>query len=66
MYAMINGTRTELPDGLDVLGLVRSAALSPDTVVVEVNGCIIERAGYDQTMLKNGDQVEIVSFVGGG
>ncbi|MDY0276052.1 MAG: sulfur carrier protein ThiS [Desulfomicrobium sp.] len=66
MYAMINGTRTELPDGLDVLGLVRFAALSPDTVVVEVNGCIIERAGYDQTMLKNGDQVEIVSFVGGG
>ena len=66
MYVMINGARTELPDGLDILGLVRSAALLPDIVVVEVNGCIIERAGYDQVILKNGDQVEIVSFVGGG
>ncbi|NLY42183.1 MAG: sulfur carrier protein ThiS [Desulfovibrionales bacterium] len=66
MYIMLNGTRVELPDGLDVLGLVQAAALSPDTVVVEVNGDIIEKARYDQTMLKNGDQVEIVSFVGGG
>lgn len=66
MYIMLNGTRVELPDGLDVLGLVQAAALSPDTVVVEVNGDIIEKARYDQTTLKNGDQVEIVSFVGGG
>lgn len=66
MYIILNGTRTELPEEQGLLTLVRSAAFLPDTIVVEVNGNIIEKARYDQVVLKNKDQVEIVSFVGGG
>jgi len=38
----------------------------PERVVVEVNLKILKRAEHASTMLKDGDQVEIVHFVGGG
>jgi thiamine biosynthesis protein ThiS len=34
--------------------------------VVELNGLIIEKARYGQTLLQDRDQVEILRFVGGG
>ena len=35
-------------------------------VAVEKNGEIVPKAEYSDTVLKNGDSIEIVSFVGGG
>ena len=35
-------------------------------IAVEINEEIIPKANYDDTVLKSGDVVEIVSFVGGG
>ena len=35
-------------------------------IAVERNGQIVPKADYDQTMLADGDHLEIVSFVGGG
>ena len=35
-------------------------------VAVELNGDILPKAQYENTILKDGDNVEIVSFVGGG
>ena len=35
-------------------------------VAVEKNGEIVPKAEYSHTVLKNGDSVEVVSFVGGG
>jgi len=35
-------------------------------VAVELNGQIVPRRLFGETVLKNGDTVEIVSFVGGG
>ena len=35
-------------------------------VATEINGEIIPKAQYAQTVLKDGDNVEVVSFVGGG
>ena len=36
------------------------------TIAVEVNEEIVPKSTYDQTILKDGDVVEVVSFVGGG
>lgn len=38
----------------------------PKRIVVERNGDIVPKAQYCETVLKNGDNVEVVSFVGGG
>lgn len=35
-------------------------------VAVELNGQIVRKAQYAETVLKDGDVVEVVSFVGGG
>jgi len=35
-------------------------------IAVEINEAIVPKAEYDKTTLKDGDIVEIVSFVGGG
>ena len=35
-------------------------------IATELNGDIVPKAQYEETVLKNGDSVEIVSFVGGG
>ena len=35
-------------------------------VATEINGEIVPKAQYAQTILKDGDNVEVVSFVGGG
>ena len=35
-------------------------------IAVERNGDIVPKAQYDETVLKDGDSVEVVSFVGGG
>ena len=38
----------------------------PNTVVVELNNLIINSTKWDEVRLKNGDNLEIVSIVGGG
>ena len=35
-------------------------------IAVEKNGDIVPKSAYAQTVLQNGDTIEIVSFVGGG
>lgn len=35
-------------------------------IAVECNGHIVPKSDYDSTILKDGDVIEVVSFVGGG
>ncbi len=53
-------------DGLSLSGLVESLGMKPDRVAVELNRKIIARDHWPETMLSDGDRLEIVQFVGGG
>lgn len=66
MHLAVNGEQRELPEGSTVSRLLETLRISPERVVVEVNLTILKRAAHPQTMLKDGDRVEIVHFVGGG
>ena len=46
--------------------LIADMGLDPSRVAVELNGSIVHRADFKDTVLKNGDSLEIVHFVGGG
>ena len=46
--------------------LITYMGLEPTRVAVELNGNIIPRADFKNTVLRNGDSLEIVNFVGGG
>lgn len=39
---------------------------NPNRIAVELNGEIIPRSNYEKIILKSGDTLEIVTFVGGG
>lgn len=45
---------------------LRENNLQPNRIAVEVNEQIVSKSEYDTTVLKDGDVVEIVHFVGGG
>jgi thiamine biosynthesis protein ThiS len=46
--------------------LVAELGMKPDRVAIELNREIVSRDRWPQTNLKDGDQLEIVHFVGGG
>ena len=66
MTLTLNGEKKELNDGLSVAGLLEALKIEPARVAVEVNVAIIKKNAYGSHMLHDGDEVEIVSFVGGG
>jgi len=65
MRLKVNGQERELLDGSDILALLAQHELTPDKVAVELNGRLVRAAQYD-TRLQDGDEIEIVTFVGGG
>jgi sulfur carrier protein len=66
MILIINGNSTEVKEGLTVEGLLKELDIEPGRVAVEVNVNIIKKVNYKECLLKDGDSVEIVNFVGGG
>lgn len=65
MNVKVNGERRDLPDGSDVHGLLRQLNLAPEKVAVELNRKLLRTSLYT-TVLRDEDEVEIVTFVGGG
>jgi thiamine biosynthesis protein ThiS len=62
----INGEPRRVAAGLSVAGLVAELGLNPKKVAVERNLEIVPRSTHADVMLADGDQLEIVHFVGGG
>jgi thiazole synthase/sulfur carrier protein len=65
MRIRVNGQDRELAAGSDILALIAEHKLTPDRVAIEVNRRLVRSAKYD-TPLQEGDEIEIVTFVGGG
>lgn len=65
MTIQVNGQPREINDGTTLTMLIAQHNLTPDKVAVELNRRLIRTEKYD-TVLKEGDLVEIVTFVGGG
>ena len=69
MKIKVNGEEKKIE--LDQENLLLSTALNsmgykPNTVVVELNNLIINSIKWEKVKLKEGDNLEIVSIVGGG
>jgi thiamine biosynthesis protein ThiS len=62
----LNGDPFEIASPLSITELLATLKIDPRRVAVEHNLDIIKRARYDTTIVNEGDEVEIVNFVGGG
>lgn len=66
MRLTVNGRESVFERTLSVAELLAEFDLAPLRVAVEVNLQLVKRASFDSTLLSEGDQVEIVTLVGGG
>ena len=66
MIVRINGEEKEVGAGLNVAQLLEHLGVRPGRVVVELNRDVLSRDAHGATVLKEGDSMEIVHFVGGG
>jgi sulfur carrier protein len=62
---IVNGESRITPI-LSVLDYLRTLEIDPSRVAVELNLDILPKGEYATTLLKQGDRLEIVQFVGGG
>ncbi len=66
MNLLINGEQRTLEKGTTVCTLLNQLQLQPERVVLELNRQILSAAQGSETELHEGDQLEIIQFVGGG
>jgi sulfur carrier protein len=62
---ILNGKSAEF-SGANIDDLLKEYKLNPDSVAVEQNGEIVHRETYKSIGIREGDRLEIVTFVGGG
>ena len=62
----LNGDPFTIEDRLTITGLLAHLAIDPRTVAVERNFVVVKRDQYATTTIAEGDQIEVVNFVGGG
>ena len=61
----VNGTPVEAA-GMTVEAYLQTTSYDPKRIAIERNSEIVPKAKYAETVLADGDSLEIVSFVGGG
>lgn len=62
----VNGESRGVSDGQTVAALLHELDIRVDRVAVELNLEILDRSDFDTRGLRDGDRVEILSFIGGG
>jgi len=62
----VNGEPKRVPAGLSITRMLAELGLDPQRVAVERNRDVVPRSQLDEVMVEDGDQFEIVHFVGGG
>jgi thiamine biosynthesis protein ThiS len=64
--AAVNGETRELEDGETLMTLVERLGLKPDRLAIELDRKIVKPAIWPETLIRDGAEIEIVHFVGGG
>lgn len=63
---LVNGKEETIDQQISILELLDVKGIKKEAVAIELNDQIIKKSDYDSVVLKDGDRVEIVSYMGGG
>ena len=66
MTIRLNGEPFEINGPVTISNLLAELKIDPRIVAVEHNVVVVKRQKYETTMIAEGDEIEIVRFVGGG
>lgn len=62
----INGEQKENLEGITVEEMVVREGFQKNRIAIEINGVIVSKRSYQEITLHPDDEIEVVSFVGGG
>ncbi len=62
----VNGQAVEIESSMTVEQLLDTVDVPPNYLAVEVNADVVPREDYTSKMVSAGDEVEVVTLVGGG
>ncbi|QEF96844.1 sulfur carrier protein ThiS [Stieleria maiorica] len=62
----VNGRSVEIDSEMSVEQLLDTVDVPPNYLAVELNADVVPRETYADTMVRAGDDVEVVTLVGGG
>jgi sulfur carrier protein len=66
IQVIVNGTAQRCEAPLALASLLESMSLAGKEIAVERNGEIVPRSAHPQTLIGDGDRLEIIVAVGGG
>lgn len=66
MVISLNGKKEEVENGITLKKFINKKGLEPERIVVEYNYQVLKQDKWDETLLKENDNLEILRFVGGG
>ena len=62
----LNGEPREIPVDIDLVHLLEAFSFPSQRIAIELNKTVVRRADWPQTVVGDGDAIEVVHFVGGG
>ena len=63
----VNGNEQELEESISLIDLIKKNDVAqPEMVSVQINGEFVDREEYAKTLIKGGDEVDFLYFMGGG
>ena len=66
MKCIINGDEFNFEQDLPVTEVLTSLELDQERIIVEFNGSLIKKENFNETIVRESDQLELLEFVGGG
>ncbi len=66
MIVKVNGKEREIPENTNIPRLLEILGIKSPYLAIELNKEIAKRSEWEEIFLKEGDSLEIVTFVGGG
>ncbi|MES9942747.1 MAG: sulfur carrier protein ThiS [Candidatus Thiodiazotropha sp. 6PLUC2] len=66
MQIYLNGLEKQIPDTLDMAGLIEMLELKGQRIAVEVNEELVPRSTFNGHAIHDMDRIEIIHAVGGG
>lgn len=62
----LNGERIDIKENMTLSELLNEKQFRVERIAVEYNGAILNKSEFDNIIVKEGDHIEVVSFMGGG
>ena len=68
MSVKVNGKNQEISgESISLLDLIKQNDVKqPEMVSIQLNGAFLDRAKFEETIVKTGDEVDFLYFMGGG